>query len=162
MRTERNTLPDRGKLICPECGCNRFRVNYTKVVCTDCGYTINKGSSNKYGAKKTVANDGIRRDSKYEASVADELLLRKQAGDIKDYESQFKVEMWICNEQGERKIKVTHKVDFRAHLKNGSYELWEAKGIETSDYKWRRRLLEELWLPQHADHTYLVLKQGRK
>ena len=49
---------------------------------------------NKYGAKRTLAKDGIKRDSKFEASVADELLLRKQAGDIKDYDSQFKVEMW--------------------------------------------------------------------
>lgn len=159
MRTELNRLPDRGKLTCPECGCNRFRVNYTKVVCTDCGHTINKGSSNKYGAKKTVANDGIRRDSKYEASVADELLLRKQTGDILDYDSQFKVEMWAYDQNGNKAMKKTHKVDFRIHHKDGSYELLEAKGAVTSDYKDRRNWLETFWLPFHKDHIYTVVKQ---
>lgn len=159
MRTERNSLPNRGKLLCPECGCNRFRVNYTKVVCTDCGYTINKGSSNKYGAKRTVANDGIKRDSKYEASVADELLLRKQAGDILDYDSQFKVEMWAYDENGKKAMKKTHKVDFRIHHKDGSFELLEAKGAVTSDYRDRRNWLETFWLPFNKDHIYTVVKQ---
>lgn len=161
MRTERNTLPDRGKLVCPECGCNRFRVNYTKVVCTDCGHTINKSSSNKYGAKKTTANDGIKRDSKYEASVADELLLRKQTKDIKDYESQFKVEMWAYDQNGIKAMKVTHKIDFRILHNDGSYELLEAKGLETSDYKMRRNWLETFWLPFNKDHIYTVIKQRR-
>ena len=67
---------------------------------------------NKYGAKKTVAKDGIKRDSKFEASVADELYLRKQAKDIKDYESQYKVEIWCHRPDGEPAFKVSHKVDF--------------------------------------------------
>lgn len=162
MYTERKTLPDRGKLICPECSCIRFRVNYTKVVCTDCGYTINKGSSNKYGAKRTVANDGIKRDSKYEASVADELLLRKQAKDILDYDSQFKVEMWAYDQNGKKAMKKTHKVDYRIHHTDGSFELLEAKGAETSDYRDRRRWLETFWLPLNKDHIYTVVKQGRR
>ena len=161
MYKQTHELPAKNKMVCPKCKSTMFRVNYGKVTCIDCGWSTKGSASNKYGAIKTVANDGVKRDSKYEASIADELLLRKQTGDILDYDSQFKVEMWICNEQGERKIKVTHKVDFRAHLKDGSFELQEAKGVETMDYRWRRRLLEELWLPQHPDHTYLVLKQRK-
>ena len=114
---------------------------------------------NKYGAKRTVAKDGLKRDSKFEASIADELLLRKQAGDIKDYESQYRVEIWVYRENGLAAFKVSHKVDFRIHHNDGSFELYEAKGVETPDYKWRRRLLEELWLPDHLDHTYTVVKQ---
>lgn len=114
---------------------------------------------NKYGAKRTTANDGVKRDSKFEASVADELLLRKQAGDIQDYDSQFKVEVWCYRENGLPAFKVSHKIDFRIHHKDGSYELVEAKGVETTDYKWRRRFLEEIWLPDHPDHTYTVVKQ---
>lgn len=159
MYTERKTLPDRGKLVCPECSCIRFRVNYTKVVCTDCGYTINKGSSNKYGAKRTVANDGIKRDSKLEASHADEILLRKQAKDILDYDSQYKVEIPIYDKDGRVLHKVKHKVDFRLHLNDGSYQLWESKGMVTDDYKWRKKLLELVWLPEHPDHSYLVVKK---
>ncbi len=118
--------------------------------------------SNKYGAKRTLANDGIKRDSKFEATVADELALRKRAKDILDYDSQYKVEMWVYRKDGTPAFKVSHKVDFRIHHKDGSFELLEAKGVETTDYKWRRRLLEEVWLPEHLDHTYTVVKQTRK
>lgn len=116
-------------------------------------------SNNKYNAKKTVAKDGIKRDSKFEASVADELYLRKRAGDIKDYDSQFKVEMWAYDKYGKPAIKMSHKVDFRIHHNDGSYELLEAKGVETADYRLRRKWLEKLWLPENLDYTYTVVKQ---
>lgn len=114
---------------------------------------------NKYGAKKTTAKDGIKRDSKFEAGVADELLLRKRAKDIKDYDSQFKVEMWAYDKEGNPVLKKTHKVDFRIHHNDGSYELVEAKGVETQDWRDRKKWLEKLWLPKHPDHTYTVVKQ---
>lgn len=114
---------------------------------------------NKYGAKRTVAKDGIKRDSKFEAGVADDLFLRKESGDILDYDSQYKLEMWAYRKNGEQAFKVAHKVDFRIHHKDGSFELLEAKGVETADYKMRRKFLEELWLPDHLDHTYTVVKQ---
>lgn len=114
---------------------------------------------NKYGAKRTTAKDGIKRDSKYEASIADELLLRKQAGDIKDYDSQYKVEMWAYREDGLPAFKVQHKIDFRVHENDGSFTLLEAKGVETADYIWRRKFLEHIWLPAHPDHKYEVRKQ---
>lgn len=118
---------------------------------------------NKFGAVKTTAKDGIKRDSKYEAGIADELYLRKMAKDILDYDSQFKVEMWAYDQNGKKAMKVTHKVDFRIHHNDGSFELLEAKGVETSDYKMRRRWLETFWLPFNLDHTYTVVKQsGRR
>jgi len=116
---------------------------------------------NKYGAKRTIGNDGFKYDSKFEAGVADELLLRKKAKDIKDYDRQFKVEIWCYRENGLKAFKVSHKVDFRVHNNDGSYELIEAKGVETADYKMRRKFLEEIWLPDHLDHTYTVVKQRR-
>lgn len=120
-------------------------------------YSVRYG--NKYGAKRTVAKDGVKRDSKFEASVADELYLRKEAGDILDYDSQYKVEMWAYDQNGKPAMKVNHKIDFRIHHKDGSYELYEAKGVETSDYKMRRKWLETFWLPFNLDHTYTVVKQ---
>lgn len=118
----------------------------------------NQRWGNKYGAVKTEY-DGYKYDSKFEASVAMELDLRKKAKDIKDWERQYKVEMWAYDKFGTPKMKVTHKVDFRLHHNDGSYELLEAKGVETADYKMRRRWLEEFWLPEHLDHTYTVVKQ---
>lgn len=114
---------------------------------------------NKYGAKKTIFN-GYKYDSKFEAGVAASLEIRKKANDIKDYEQQFKVEIWCYRETGEKAFKVSHKVDFRIHHNDGSYELLEAKGVETADYKMRRKFLENIWLPDHPDHTYTVVKQG--
>ena len=114
---------------------------------------------NKYGAKRTEGKDGIKRDSKFEASVADELLLRKQAGDIIDYDSQYKVEVWCYRADGTPAFKVSHKVDFRIHEKDGSFTLVGAKGLPTADWQWRKKFLENIWLPEHPDHTYEVVQQ---
>lgn len=149
--------PDPNKLVCPECGATRFRVNYSRVECTDCGWKAS-GGSNKYGAKRTEFN-GKKFDSKYEASVAQTLELRKTSKDILDYDTQYKVEMWAYDQNGKPAMKVSHKVDFRIHHRDGSFELLEAKGVETSDYKMRRKWLETFWLPFHLDHTYTVVKQ---
>lgn len=121
-------------------------------------YLVRRGS--KFGAKRTTFN-GRQFDSKYEAGVARELEIRKAAGDIKDYETQFKIEAWAHLSDGTPAFKVSHKVDFRIHHNDGSYELLEAKGAETADYKTRRKFLEYLWLPDHKDHTYTVVKQSR-
>lgn len=159
MHKVTHELPKHGKLTCPECNSNMFRVSYGKVTCTNCDWSAKGSAGNKYGAKRTVANDGIKRDSKYEASVADELYLRKQTGDILDYDSQYKVEMWAYDQNGIKAMKKTHKVDFRIHHKDGSYELLEAKGVETSDYRDRKKWLETFWLPFNKDHIYTVIKQ---
>ncbi len=116
---------------------------------------------NKYGAIRTEY-DGYKYDSKFEAAVAQDLTLRKKAKDIKDFDRQFKVEMWAYDENGKKAMKVSHKVDFRIHHNDGSYELLEAKGVETSDYKMRRKWLETFWLPFNLDHTYSVVKQNTR
>lgn len=146
------------KMICPECQSTMFRVNYNSLTCTDCGHVIKKQVGNKFGAIRTDFN-GKKYDSKFEASVAEELEIRKIGKDIKDYDTQYKVEMWAYREDGLPGFKVSHKVDFRIHHNDGSFELLEAKGVETADYKMRRKFLENLWLPLHKDHTYTVVKQ---
>lgn len=160
MYNQASRLPDPKSLVCPDCKGTLFLLKGRSVTCRNCGWTEKGVASNKFGAKRTEFN-GKRYDSKYEAGVAQELELRKRAGEILDYDNQYKVKIYIYNEHGKPVMMVGHKVDFRAHLKDGSYELIEAKGVETPDYKWRRRLLEELWLPAHPDHTYRVVKQQR-
>lgn len=157
MYRQQSNMPVANKLICPDCAGTRFRVSGSKVVCTNCDWT-EKTTSNKYGAKRTEFN-GKKYDSKYEAGVAQTLELRKKAKDIKDYDIQYKVEMWAYLPDGTPAIKKCHKVDFRLHLNDGSFELLEAKGVETDDYRHRREFLEKLWLPLHKDHIYTVIKQ---
>jgi hypothetical protein len=113
---------------------------------------------NKYGARKTEFN-GRKYDSKFEAGVAQELQLRLKAGEITEIEPQYKIEVWCYREDGTAAFKVSHKIDFRVKNKDGSYTLIEAKGLETEDYKWRRKFLENIWLPAHPDHDYEVVKQ---
>lgn len=145
---------------CPECKSTLILFQAGALICRNCDHVIySPRKKNKYGAVKTTSKDGMKRDSKYESSVADELYIRKAAGDILDYDSQFKAIMEIYNKGGQVVMKVSHKVDFRVHERDGSFTLLEAKGVETADYKWRRKLLEELWLPEHLDHKYEVRKQ---
>lgn len=100
-------------------------------------------------------------DSKLEAQYGQELELRQKGKDIKDFDRQYRVEIQIYNSVGDLVHTVRHKVDFRIHHNDGTFELVEVKGFETTDYRFRRKLLEKLWLPEHPDHRYTVLKQGQ-
>lgn len=157
---QQHSLPSGKDLICPDCEGRRFLFTGSKVVCQNCGWSAT-GGNNKYGAKRTEFK-GKQYDSKYEASVAMELDLRLQGGDILSVEPQYKIEAVCYRGNGLPAFTVKHKVDFRIQLKDGSYELIEAKGVETDDYKWRRKFLENIWLPDHPDHTYTVVKQNRR
>lgn len=64
------------------------------------------------------------------------------------------------DKNGKPAMKKSHKVDFRIHHKDGSFELYEAKGAMTTDYRDRVRWLEAFWLPEHLDHTYTVVRQS--
>lgn len=158
-----NGNTDPNKLVCPECQGNRFRINHSKVECVNCGWEASNPNyrGNKYGAKRQEFN-GKLYDSKFEAATAQSLELRKLGKDILDYDTQYKIEAMAYRSDGVPAFMVKHKVDFRIHHHDGSYELLEAKGIETDDYKWRRKFLEHIWLPEHPDHTYTVVKQHKR
>lgn len=86
----------------------------------------------KYGAKKTVTG-GRKYDSKMEATYAQQLELRKLAKDIADYVPQFRVGIYIGGSLWRK-----WKVDFKVIMNDGSEELHEVKGFETSDYQMKR------------------------
>ncbi len=111
---------------------------------------------NKYNNKSSIF-EGFPYDSKLEAEYAQELSLRKKAGDILDWERQFKVSIdisgfHICN----------YYVDFRVLEKDESYTLTEIKGMETDLWRIKRKLLKAVWLPEHPDHQYEVIKQNSR
>ncbi len=161
MRTETKQKSSTHNAHCGECGSTSILYQGGKLTCRNCGHVIYEPKRrNKYNAKPTVARDGRRRDSKFEASVADELLMLKAAGEILDYESQYKVQLPIYNEHGDIVKTISWKIDFRLHMADGSYKLLEAKGKETYDYVLKRDLLQLIWLPQHLDHTFEVRKMA--
>lgn len=95
------------------------------------GYLQKK--QNKYNAKSKIYN-GKAYHSKKEAAYAQELDIRKQAGDIKGWKGQRKIEIWvngvrICN----------YYIDFEVTHNDDSIELVEVKGFETDLWrlKWK-------------------------
>lgn len=91
--------------------------------------------------------------SRAEADYAAELDLRVKGKDIQSWERQYKVSIdyngkHICN----------YYVDFRILHNDNSYELVEIKGMETETWRLKRKLLEYMWLPEHLDHSYTVVK----
>lgn len=108
----------------------------------------------KYGNRPCDYN-GYIYDSGMEAEYAKELDMRLKANDITAWERQFKIEIWING-----MWILNHKVDFRIEHNDGSFELVECKGMETKDWRIRKKLLEAVWLPEHLDHTYTVVKEN--
>jgi hypothetical protein len=90
-------------------------------------------ASNKYHAKTCFYN-GFWYDSKFEANYAMNLDMRLKAKDIDSWERQYPARIMYNGEK--------------------ICSLWE----ETDVYKLKKRLLEIMWLPDHPDHTYLVVK----
>ena len=81
---------------------------------------------NKYHAKKTMFN-GMKYDSKKEASKAMELTTLKKAKQIKDFESHKKIELYangirVCN----------YYADFVVTHKDGSTEIIDIKSKVTA------------------------------
>lgn len=132
--TSNKTQPK--NVVCDDCGSKMMRYERGAIICTNCDKVIYKPTArkNKFNAVKTVSKDGLKKDSKFEASVADELYMRKSAGDILDYESQYKVELLIYNREG---LVVMKK-------------------------NWKRDLLLNVWLPDHPDHEFEVRTMGNR
>ena len=104
--------------------------------------------------KRPCDYNGYIYDSAFEANYAKELDEKKEDGEIKDWTKQFKVEVridgvWMCN----------YYVDFKVEHNDGSLELIECKGRETELWIMKRKLLELIWLPQHPEFTYKVVKE---
>lgn len=113
---------------------------------------------NKYNAIRTEY-DGVKYDSKFEATQAMELDLRVRAKDIKAWDRQFKVDVYAYNQYGTPVKLCSHRIDFRLHENDGSFTLLEAKGVATTDWKWRKKMLELFWLPVNPNYSYMVVKK---
>ncbi len=149
---------NRGSLICDVCKSSQmeYRNNGT-ILCKNCGQIVYQPKENKYHAKKSVFNDRTF-DSNFEASVACQLEELKMTRQIIDYDCQFKISADVYNKAGYLICKKQHKVDFRVMLNDRSYLLVEAKGVVTADYQWRRDIVVGIWLSEHKDYAYQVVK----
>lgn len=100
-------------------------------------------SWNKYHAKKTTVR-GQKFDSKKEAARYQELRLLQLAGEITDLRRQVPFLLipaqYIDGKCVER--RVTYKADF-VYRKDGELVVEDAKGVRTSEYKIKRKLMLE-------------------
>lgn len=112
----------------------------------------NKPKQNKFNAKQTEYG-GVVYHSQKEADYAAELDLRQRAGQVEKWKRQVKISLdvngfHICN----------YFVDFKAWLKVGKIQLIEVKGFEIEIFRLKRKLLEAVYLPEHPDEEYLIVK----
>lgn len=97
--------------------------------------------------------NGYAYDSRREAEYAFELDLRKKAGEVKNWERQYKLDLrangqHICN----------YYVDFRVELADGSIQLAEVKGYPTPLWRLKVKIMEATYLHEHPEVEYLVVK----
>lgn len=99
---------------------------------------------NKYNAKRTTYG-GYGYDSNLEARVAERLDWRLKANDIKSWERQVGVDLFEqCSMCGGWERKKRWKVDFKIEHHDGSFELMEAKGFATKDFKEKEKMLKKM------------------
>jgi len=118
-----------------------------------------KSYNSKYKSIRQTYN-GINYDSRLEASRAYELDLMVKAGQIKGYERQFKVDLYVYNKAGDKIPFKSWKVDFCVDNGDGTYTLEEVKGMELPDFKMKRDICTKIWLPDHPEYELVVLKQS--
>lgn len=105
-------------------------------------------------AKKQQFNGHIY-DSRFEASYAEELELRKKAGDIKGYDQQVVLDLIVNNY-----VVCTYKIDFIVYHTDGITEYVETKGYATPAWRLKWKLFEALYsdLP---DTKLTIVWQGK-
>lgn len=102
---------------------------------------IKKYRRHKYGAKKVTVN-GIKFDSKKEASRYKELMLLMRCGEIKDLELQPKFELIPKFKHDGKNIRAGHYIaDFKYFDNRSSKWIVEdTKGYKTQLYNFKKKL----------------------
>lgn len=113
--------------------------------------------SSKYNAQKTTYK-GRRYDSKLEAKVAMLLDQRMQNGEFVEIIPQYRIKLYVYLPDNKRADLFTYICDFRCERPDGSYLLVEAKGMETETFKIKKRILDLVWLPEHLNYDYEIIK----
>jgi hypothetical protein len=106
----------------------------------------------KYGNTKVVI-DGHKFDSKAESKYYVQLKWLKQAKQIKDFKLQPRFLLLESYKKNGKTIRKTEYVaDFEITNLNGSLEIVDVKGVETPEFKLKKKLFEHRY-----DHTLKVV-----
>lgn len=96
-----------------------------------------KKMGHKFNAISTV-NDGVRFDSKLEARYYDLLKLKKHEGSVLFFLRQVPFHIHGENQSA----GVRYVCDFQVFYADGSVEFIDIKGMETPDFKMKKKLVE--------------------
>lgn len=117
---------------------------------------LSKGeSSNKYGAH-SASFMGVSYHSTAEANYAQELELRKRAGEIKDWKRQVKIPLDVNGFH-----IANYFIDFLVTHKDDSEEYIEVKGMETPEWQLKWKLTEAIFSKEKPYAVLTVVKVGR-
>ncbi len=105
-------------------------------------------------AQRTFYN-GHYMASKMEARYAGYIDLLKKAGEIKDWNYQPRIEVYLYG-----KKLWAYNLDFELIHNDGSSELVEVKGLETRDWKMKWKVSTIIWEKEHPEQPLtLVLEK---
>jgi hypothetical protein len=98
---------------------------------------------NKYNASKQTV-DGIKFDSEAEAQYYKKLKKDKVDGLIQDFETQppYELQPKFVNRKGKSILPIKYKADFLVTHNDGSQETIDVKGMETADFKLKKKMFE--------------------
>lgn len=113
---------------------------------------VQSNPSNKFGAVKTLYGGRVYH-SKRESEYARELDLRVMAKDILGWIPQVPIRLDINGTH-----ICTYVMDFSVTHLDGRIELVEVKGAETAIWRLKVKLLKALYLPEHPEMYYTVVK----
>lgn len=115
---------------------------------------------NKYNNKK-VTIDGIKFDSKVESQYYLHLKELKEKGLIKDFELQptFTLQESF-KKRGLLFRAITYKADFHVWLLDGTDHVIDIKGMETADFKIKKKMFEKRYPQELKLITYSKIDGG--
>jgi hypothetical protein len=102
-------------------------------------WTVHRKGTSKYNNKSSVYN-GYTYDSNMEAKYAVKLDLLIKAKEVKEYERQHKLSLYV-----DGKLICNYYVDFVVTLPCGKIEYHEVKGFETDVWKLKWKLAQALY-----------------
>lgn len=76
---------------------------------------------------------------------------------VKEWLPQVKISLDVTH-NGKKHHICNYFIDFKVWYANGEIQLVEVKGLETDVWKLKRGLMEAVYLPDHLDETYVVVK----
>lgn len=143
-RSRRAYIDKKRWLYCPKCCEAVERTGRQGQECLKCFTTLEKikGRPRVHGHAGRVVN-GHHYDSGFEADYAQELDLRKKAGDIKDWWPHQKIDLvaYGCH-------IAFYEIDFKIEHNDGTVEYVEVKGHETDLWRIKWRLFEAQYSDQ--------------